>query len=107
MPGEIAKLIRTSEEPESAAAPESDASLAEMAGKPAPEKVTYSMSSGLSAFLGANRIGLAISSYQSGKFYLLGQNVNGGPLVDKRFFRKPWASQFRTKRRCCWLPCSS
>ena len=42
-----------------------------------------------------------------GKFYLLGQNVNGGPLVDKRFFRKPWASQFRTKRRCCWLPCSS
>jgi len=43
-----------------------------MAGKPAPKKVTYSMSPGLSAFLGANRIGLAISSYQSGKFYLLG-----------------------------------
>lgn len=46
------------------------------------------MSPGLSAFLGANRIGLAISSYQSGKFYLLGQNVNGGLLVDERFFRK-------------------
>jgi len=59
-----------------------------MAGKLAPEKVTYSMSPGLSAFLGANRIGLAISSYQSGKFYLLGQNVNGGLLVDERFFRK-------------------
>ena len=69
-------------------APENDATLAEMAGKPVPEKVTYSMSPGLSAFLGANRIGLAISSYQSGKFYLLGQNVNGGLLVDERFFRK-------------------
>jgi uncharacterized protein (TIGR03032 family) len=53
-----------------------------------PEPVTYSMSPGLSAFLGANKIGLAISSYQSGKFYLLGQNVNGGLLVDERFFRK-------------------
>jgi hypothetical protein len=31
---------------------------------------------------------LAISSYQSGKFYLLGQNVDGGLLVDERFFRK-------------------
>jgi uncharacterized protein (TIGR03032 family) len=55
---------------------------------PAQERVTYSMSPGLSAFLGANKIGLAISSYQSGKFYLLGQNVNGGLLVDERFFRK-------------------
>ena len=46
------------------------------------------MSPGLSGFLGANKIGLAISSYQSGKFYLLGQNVEGGLLVDERFFRK-------------------
>jgi uncharacterized protein (TIGR03032 family) len=52
------------------------------------EKVAYSMSPGLAAFLGANRIGIAISSYQSGKFYLLGQNVTGGLLVDERFFRK-------------------
>ena len=50
--------------------------------------VTYSMSPGFAAFLGARRIGLAISSYQSGKFYLLGQNVNGGLMVDERFFRK-------------------
>ena len=55
---------------------------------PAQERVTYSMSPGLPAILGANKIGLAISSYQSGKFYLLGQNVNGGLLVDERFFRK-------------------
>jgi uncharacterized protein (TIGR03032 family) len=54
----------------------------------AQEAVTYSMSPGLSAFLGANRIALAISSYQSGKFYLLGQNVDGGLMVHERFFRK-------------------
>jgi len=63
------------------------AKTADQAAKP-EEKVTYSMSPGLSGFLGSNRIGLAISSYQSGKFYLLGQNVNGGLLVDERYFRK-------------------
>ena len=50
--------------------------------------VTYSMSPGLPGFLGAQRIALAVSSYQSGKFYLIGQNVDGGLLVDERFFRK-------------------
>jgi uncharacterized protein (TIGR03032 family) len=61
---------------------------AEPQATPAEERVTYSMSPGLSAFLGAERIALAVSSYQSGKFYLLGQNVDGGLLVDERFFRK-------------------
>jgi uncharacterized protein (TIGR03032 family) len=56
-------------------------------GKP-EEPVTYSMSPGLSGYLGSQRIALAISSYQSGKFYLLGQNVDGGLLVHERFFRK-------------------
>ena len=55
---------------------------------PAEARVTYSMSPGLPGFLGAQRIALAVSSYQSGKFYLLGQNVDGGLLVDERFFRK-------------------
>ena len=49
---------------------------------------TYSISPGFSAFLGKKRIALAISSYQSGKFYLLGQNVDGGLMVHERFFRK-------------------
>ncbi len=54
-----------------------------------PEQpVKYSVSPGLSGFLGDNGIGIAISSYQSGKFYLLGQNKEGGLLVDERFFRK-------------------
>jgi uncharacterized protein (TIGR03032 family) len=52
------------------------------------ERVTYSMSPGLPGFLGAQQIALAVSSYQSGKLYLLGQNVDGGLLVDERFFRK-------------------
>lgn len=58
------------------------------AQQPPAEPVAYSMSPGLSAFLGTQRIALAISSYQSGKLYLLGQNVDGGLLVHERFFRK-------------------
>ena len=52
------------------------------------EKVSYSVSPGFSTFLGSRRIALAISSYQSGKFYLLGQNLDGGLMVHERFFRK-------------------
>jgi len=63
-------------------------SPAEQDSKPAEEPVTYTMSPGLSGFLGSQRIALAISSYQSGKFYLLGQNVDGGLMVHERFFRK-------------------
>ena len=44
-------------------------------------KVTYSVSPGFSSFLGSNRIALAVSSYQSGKFYLLGQNMDGGLIA--------------------------
>jgi uncharacterized protein (TIGR03032 family) len=51
-------------------------------------RITYSMSPGLSGFLGAQRIALALSSYQSGKLYLLGENVDGGLMVHERFFRK-------------------
>jgi Domain of unknown function (DUF4915) len=89
--------------PDSAAAPENDATLAEIAGKPSPEKVTYSMSPGLSAFLGANRIGLTISSYQSGKFYLLGQNLNGGLLVDERNVLEP-DQQVNQLFDTCYVP---
>jgi uncharacterized protein (TIGR03032 family) len=74
-PGFAAKTVEASELP------------AEDAAKP-EEKVAYSVSPGFSAFLGANRIALAVSSYQSGKFYLLGQNFDGGLMVHERFFRK-------------------
>lgn len=61
-----------------------------VAGQPPEkaEKVTYSVSPGLAGFLGSQQIALALSSYQSGKFYLLGQNVDGGLLVHERFFHK-------------------
>ena len=65
-----------------------ESKAAEPPSAPAEERVTYSMSPGLPGFLGAQRIALAVSSYQSGKFYLIGQNVDGGLLVDERFFRK-------------------
>lgn len=56
--------------------------------KAAEAAVSYSMSPGLSMFLGSQGIALALSSYQSGKFYLIGQNVDGGLIVHERFFRK-------------------
>lgn len=75
------------EKPESGAALEGASALPEGPTKP-EEKVAYSVSPGFSAFLGSRRISLAMSSYQSGKFYLLGQNVDGGLMVHERFFRK-------------------
>ena len=88
-------MAEHSEEPQSALSEEKPEQTPEQAPNEAageaaqPEQqVKYSMSPGLSGFLGTNRIGLAISSYQSGKFYLLGQNKDGGLLVDERFFRK-------------------
>ena len=79
---ESSSVLGDEERPAPAAAPAST----EIA--PAEERVTYSMSPGLPGFLGAQRIALAVSSYQSGKFYLIGQNVDGGLVVDERFFRK-------------------
>ena len=66
-----------------------DAAHTAEAQQATPEQaVAYSVSPGFSAFLGSRRIALAISSYQSGKFYLLGQNLDGGLMVHERFFRK-------------------
>jgi uncharacterized protein (TIGR03032 family) len=55
---------------------------------PENASATYSMSPGLPNFLAAHRIALAISSYQSGKFYLIGQNIDGGLMVHERLFQK-------------------
>jgi uncharacterized protein (TIGR03032 family) len=74
--------------PDAGAKPAHGAAGPEPQAAKSDEKVTYTMSPGLSGFLGAQRIALAISSYQSGKFYLLGQNVDGGLMVHERFFRK-------------------
>jgi len=50
--------------------------------------VTYSMSGGLVGFLAAHGISIAFSSYQSGKFYLVGRNPEGGLMVNEQFFQK-------------------
>jgi uncharacterized protein (TIGR03032 family) len=50
--------------------------------------VSYSMSGGLVGFLAAQDVSVAISSYQSGKFYLLGRNPKGGLMVNEQFFQK-------------------
>jgi uncharacterized protein (TIGR03032 family) len=52
------------------------------------QTVTYSVSPGLPGFLGNARITVAFSSYQSGKFYLVGNNPNGGIMIHERFFKK-------------------
>ena len=71
---DASSVLSGNESPQTPAAPEA-------------ERVTYSMSPGLPGFLAAQRISLAVSSYQSGKFYLMGQNA-GGLTIHERFFRK-------------------
>ena len=53
-----------------------------------PTGVTYSMSVGLVGLLASLKISVAFSSYQSGKFYLLGRNPEGGLMVNEQFFRQ-------------------
>lgn len=54
----------------------------------AAQKVKYSFSGGLVPFLKRNEVSLAVSSYQSGRFYLVGHNQKGQITVNERFFRK-------------------
>ncbi|MGJ4960590.1 TIGR03032 family protein [Bradyrhizobium sp. HKCCYLRH3061] len=61
---------------------------AEQVGQAGGEALRYSMSPGLPEFLGSQRIAIVGSSYQSGKLYFLGQNVDGGLLVHERLFHK-------------------
>lgn len=54
----------------------------------APATASYSCSPGLAGFLASHNISLAISSYQSGKLYLLGRTGKGSLNVHERFFQK-------------------
>ena len=66
-----------------------------------PEKtplVTYSMSPTLVPFLAQNGVSLAMSSYQSGKFYLIGRNPKGGLVVDERQFKRAMGMAVADKR---------
>ena len=61
-------------------------------------KVTYSMSPGLVQWLARNNTSLAMSSYQSGKFYLIGRNPKGGLMVDERLFQHAMGIAVADKR---------
>ena len=55
---------------------------------PTENTVTYSISPGFPALLATLNASVAISSYQSGKLYLLGRNPQGGLMIDERLFEK-------------------
>jgi uncharacterized protein (TIGR03032 family) len=50
--------------------------------------VSYSISPGFIGLLAQLNISVALTSYQSGKFYLLGRNPQGGLMVHERLFQK-------------------
>ncbi len=56
---------------------------------PAPaEGVSYSVSPSFVQTLARLNVSVAVSSYQSGTFYLLGRNPAGGLMIDQRLFQK-------------------
>lgn len=71
---------------EEGAAAQEDAS-AKIQGH-APPPVKYSVSGGFVALLHQMNVSLALTSYQSGKFYLLGRNPKGGLMINERLFQK-------------------
>jgi len=52
------------------------------------QSVTYSVSAGFIPLLARLNISVAATSYQSGKFYLLGRNPKGGLMLHERLFPK-------------------
>ena len=52
------------------------------------QEVKYSISGGFVSLLNTLDVAVALTSYQSGKFYLLGRNPKGGLMVDERLFQK-------------------
>ena len=65
--------------------------IAEETNEAAPQQsaaVTYSVSPGFVSLLARLRISIALTSYQSGKLYLLGCNPQGGLMINERLFQK-------------------
>ena len=66
-------------------------------GQKPQQPVKYSASPGLAQFLRAQGVSFAFSSYQSGRFYLVGQNPKGGIMINERFFQKAMGISVITK----------
>ena len=61
----------------------------ESAPEPVPEPAAqYSVSGGFVGLLNTLNISLAVTSYQSGRLYLLGRNPKGGLMVNEQYFQK-------------------
>lgn len=58
------------------------------AAEEAKKKVSYSVSGGFTGLLARLNLSVALTSYQSGKFYLLGRNPKGGLMINERLFQK-------------------
>lgn len=58
---------------------------AEKAQEPAEN---YSISTGFVNLLNAQNISIAVTSYQSGRLYLLGRNPKGGLMINEQYFQK-------------------
>jgi uncharacterized protein (TIGR03032 family) len=50
--------------------------------------ITYSISAGFVPLMAMLNVAVALTSYQSGKLYLLGRNPKGGLMIDERLFQK-------------------
>ena len=68
-------------------APDTD-TIAPSAQANDPSASSYSVSGGFVAMLAKLNASIALSSYQSNRFYLLGRNPNGGLMIDERVFEK-------------------
>jgi uncharacterized protein (TIGR03032 family) len=61
-------------------------------------QVKYSVSGNFAPLLKTLDVAIALTSYQSGKFYLLGQNPKGGLMIDERLFQKAMGVCFENNK---------
>jgi uncharacterized protein (TIGR03032 family) len=64
----------------------------------AEDAVTYSVSPNLLGFLDKFDMSICMSSYQSGRFYLIGRNPNGGIMINEQMFQKAMGICVQDKR---------
>ncbi len=63
----------------------------------AEPNVKYSISGGFVDLLNQLNISVAVSSYQSGRLYLLGRNLEGGLMVNEQYFQKAMGLHYHDK----------
>jgi len=61
-------------------------------------QTTYSVSPSLHGFLEKNDLSVCMSSYQSGRFYMIGRNPRGGIMINEKAFEKAMGIDVRGGR---------